>query len=439
MIRILSVAIPTRILTLVLTETAILFGCFFFAAWVDPDIAEIGAFVQFDSGLQRVTIAVGTILLGLYFRNLYAQVRISSRLELIQELITVFGAAFIAQGLIHYVARDYTIPRKMMLMGSPLALVALIAWRLIFDAAARDEKAAQRLLFLGMSPTALQLASYLQSHPELGILPVGYLSDQKPGPDTESTIPWLGAFSSLDAVIENQQPGSLVIARRDEILPGWSQNFLELDFGGIRIEEVSALYERTFGRIHASDTWPPRFIVADVFEPDPAISRLQAIYSPVLAGGLLLLFSPVLLAVALWIRVSSRGPVLVRPCRAGLDGVPFHLCRFRIVGVPGGRWLRRWGLDAWPQLLNVLAGQMLIVGPAPERPEYAATLSGLIPFYSQRSRVKPGITGWEQVHRFESGRADTLRRLEYDLYYIKNLAPSLDSAVVMLALKERLL
>ncbi len=130
MIRILSVAIPTRILTLVLTETAILFGCYFFAAWVDPDIAEIGTFVQFDAGLQRAAIVVGTILLGLYFRDLYAQVRIRSRLEMIQELITVFAAAFIAQGLIHYVANDYTLPRKMMLIGSPLALAALIAWQL---------------------------------------------------------------------------------------------------------------------------------------------------------------------------------------------------------------------------------------------------------------------------------------------------------------------
>lgn len=439
MIRILSVAIPTRILTLVLTETAILFGCYFFAAWLDPDIPDIGTFVQFDSGLQRVAIVVCTVLLGLYFRNLYAQVRIKSRLDLIQELVTIFGAAFIAQGLIHYVAKDHTIPRKMMLIGSPLALVALIAWRLVFDAAARDQKVAQRLLFLGMSPTALQLASHLLSRPELGILPVGYLSDQKPGPDVESALPWLGGFASLDAVIEKEEPGSLVIARRDEILPVWSHTFLELDFGGIRIEEVSALYERTFGRIHASDAWPPRFIVADVFEPDPAISRLQAIYSPVLAGGLLLLLAPVMLAVAAWVRFSSGGPVLVRPCRAGLDGIPFGLWRFRVAGVPGGQWLRRWSLDAWPQLLNVLAGQMLIVGPAPERPEYAATLSSLIPFYSQRSRVKPGITGWEQVHRFESGGADTLRRLEYDLYYIKNLAPSLDSAVVMLALKERFL
>lgn len=439
MIRILSVAIPARILTLVLTETAILFGCYFFAAWVDPDTVEISTFVQLDSGLQRISIMVLMLLLGLYFRNLYAQVRIQNRLELVQELITVFGASLIGQGLVHYIARDLIIPRKTMLIGSPLALLMLVAWRLFFDAAARDEKAAQRLLFLGMSPTVRELAAHLRTHPELGILPVGYLADHKPSDPEASPLPWLGYFAALDQVIETEQPGSLAIASGAEIQPAWSHDFLELDFGGIRIEEVSGLYERTFGRIHASDARPPRFILADVFEPDPAILRLQGIYSPVLAFLVLFLLSPLVLLVGLWIRISSKGPVMLRPVRAGLQGVPFRLWRFRLQRVPGATLIRRLSLDSLPQLLNVLAGQMLLIGPAPERPEYAEVLSETVPFYSQRYRVKPGLTGWEQIHRLESGPPNTLRRLEYDLYYIKNLAPSLDSVVLMLALKKRFL
>ena len=119
--------------------------------------------------------------------------------------------------------------------------------------------------------------------------------------------------------------------------------------------------------------------------------------------------------------------------------MPFRLWRFRLQRVPGATLIRRLSLDSLPQLLNVLAGQMLLIGPAPERPEYAEVLSETVPFYSQRYRVKPGLTGWEQIHRLESGPPNTLRRLEYDLYYIKNLAPSLDSVVLMLALKKRFL
>src|SRR5258708_4462955 len=118
MIRVFSVVIPARILTLVLTEAGILFGCYFLAAWIDPDIPDLTAFVQFDSGIPRVALAVAIIMAGLYFRDLYSQVRMPARLATAQELVTVFGTAFIGQGLVHYVARDLTLPRKVMLIGS---------------------------------------------------------------------------------------------------------------------------------------------------------------------------------------------------------------------------------------------------------------------------------------------------------------------------------
>src|SRR3954470_10555071 len=101
MIRILSVAVPVRILTLILTETAILFGCYFLAVAIDPDIPDVASFVQFDAGVQRIGIVVATILLGFYFRNLYSAVRIPDRLTMMQELITVLGFSLIVQGIIH--------------------------------------------------------------------------------------------------------------------------------------------------------------------------------------------------------------------------------------------------------------------------------------------------------------------------------------------------
>ena len=165
MIRILSVAVPVRILTLVLTETAILFACFFLSVYIDPDIPEIAAFVQFDSGLQRVAVVVLTIMLGFYFRNLYSQVRIPDRLTLLQELITVLGGALIVQGLVHYVAADLTVPRKVMLYASPLVLASIFAWRLFFDAAALDARTTQKIVFLGLSPAALEVTDYLRSRP----------------------------------------------------------------------------------------------------------------------------------------------------------------------------------------------------------------------------------------------------------------------------------
>ena len=135
MIRILSVAVPVRVLTLVVVETALLFACYFLAVLLDPDIVDLTTFVSFDSGVQRIAIVVFTILVGMYFRNLYSLVRAPGQTVLVQELLVVIGAAFMGQGLIHYLNAELPVPRKVMLIGSPLVLVAIWAWRRFFDAA----------------------------------------------------------------------------------------------------------------------------------------------------------------------------------------------------------------------------------------------------------------------------------------------------------------
>jgi lipopolysaccharide/colanic/teichoic acid biosynthesis glycosyltransferase len=117
----------------------------------------------------------------------------------------------------------------------------------------------------------------------------------------------------------------------------------------------------------------------------------------------------------------------------GMHNKPFTMLRFRATGRP---LLRRFHLDALPQLINVLRGEMAIVGPEPDRPEFALWLSERIPFYRQRQEVKPGLTGWAKIHYVtDLGENDALRRLEYDLYYVKKLSPAMDSMIVLLSLK----
>jgi lipopolysaccharide/colanic/teichoic acid biosynthesis glycosyltransferase len=443
MIRILSVAVPVRVLTLVVIETALLFGCYLLAVWLDPDIVDLTTFISFDSGLQRIAILVVTILLGMYFRNLYSLVRAPGQTVLVQELLVVIGAAFMGQGLIHYLDAELPVPRKVMLIGSPLVLVAIWGWRRFFDAASRDAVASRTVLFIGLSPAVLEIADCLRIRPEFGVRPIGYLSDGSSAEEETRAascgLPCLGTFAELEDVLDREQPASIAIAHRDSIRAAWTEALLELDFGGVRIEEVTALYERIFGRVHVSKSLLPRLIRSDTFEPDYTTSRLQSIYSPVVAGILLVLLSPLILLLAVWLRITVSGPVLESDWRLGLDAVPFRRLRFNIHGATAEALIRRFELHTLPQLWNVVRGDMSLVGPAADRPEFADELARTIPFYPQRHRVKPGLTGWEQVHRYQTEPTDVLRRLEYDLYYIKNLAPSLDSIVLMLALKTKLL
>ena len=165
-----------------------------------------------------------------------------------------------------------------------------------------------------------------------------------------------------------------------------------------------------------------------------------------------------MLLVALGVKLTSTGPVLFRQNRVGLNGKIFRIYKFRSMVVDaeattGAVWakkndprvtslgavLRKTRLDELPQILNVLRGDMSIVGPRPERPEFVTVLSEQIPFYRQRHVVEPGVTGWAQInHKYGDTIEDTIIKLEYDLYYIKNLSPSLDLYIIFDTLKVML-
>ena len=185
----------------------------------------------------------------------------------------------------------------------------------------------------------------------------------------------------------------------------------------------------------------------------------QRIINGVIAGVGILLSFPLMLLTALAVRLSSTGPILYRQVRVGLDGQPFTLYKFRsmradaeagtgavwairddprVTGV--GRVIRRIRFDELPQLYNVLKGEMAIVGPRPERPEFVQALSEEIPYYRQRHCVRPGITGWAQInHKYGDSLEDTITKLEYDLFYIKNMSLSLDTYIIFHTLKTMLL
>ena len=186
--------------------------------------------------------------------------------------------------------------------------------------------------------------------------------------------------------------------------------------------------------------------------------QLQNIYSFLIALVSLVLSLPIMLLVALGVKLTSTGPVLFRQNRVGLNGKIFTIYKFRSMVVdaeattgavwakkndprvtPVGAVLRKTRLDELPQIFNVLRGDMSIVGPRPERPEFVTVLSEQIPFYRQRHVVKPGVTGWAQInHKYGDTVEDTIIKLEYDLYYIKNLSPSLDLYIIFDTLKVML-
>lgn len=455
--RVFRVFVPTTVFILLVSEFLLLTFCYVLAAYlvleVDPSV-----FLVYDGGLARILPVVLTILFGLHFFDLYADVRARSRTALVLEIGQAIGLAFIVQAILSYGSRNWILPRWLMIYGSALSVVCLAGWRVLYGAIAARVFGTQRVLFVGRSPVIEEIAAYMEDHPELGLTNLGYADDTcAPGHMIEGA-PVLGPLSQLRQITAQAKPDRVVVGmteRRARLPVG---DLLELKFSGILIEEATSTYETLCGRVCTKGLRPSQLVFSDELGPRRELVALQSVYATAIAVITTILALPVMLLAAVAIKLTSRGPVLYRQTRVGLGGTTFVLYKFRSMYAdaeagtgavwatkddprvtPLGHWLRKLRLDELPQLFNVLRGEMSIVGPRPERPEFVAVLAEKIPYYHQRHCVKPGITGWAQVnYKYGETVEDSIAKLEYDLYYIKRLSPALDAYILFHTLKTML-
>jgi sugar transferase (PEP-CTERM system associated) len=226
---------------------------------------------------------------------------------------------------------------------------------------------------------------------------------------------------------------------------------LQLKTHGVEIEEATSLYEQLTGKIALQNLKPSWMIFNDGFELSVTLLVLKQLMSFFVSAVLLVIFLPLLPFIAFLIKLDSPGPIFFRQERVGQDGKIFTLWKFRsmykdaesetgpVWAAPTdqrvtrvGKYLRRTRLDELPQLYNILRGDMSLVGPRPERPHFVNQLSEIIPFYSIRHCVKPGVTGWAQIkYRYGNTVEDAIEKLQYDLFYIKNMSWLLDLIVII--------
>ena len=224
---------------------------------------------------------------------------------------------------------------------------------------------------------------------------------------------------------------------------------------GVQFDHLASVYEEYTGKIAVENLRPSWLIFSQGFRKSHVLSLAKRGLDVVVAAVGLAIMAPVLGLVAVAIRLTSPGPALYSQRRVGKDGHVFIIHKFRSMRAdaeartgavwsvendprvtPLGRILRRTRLDEVPQLWNVLIGDMSMVGPRPERPEFVADLTTQIPFYGQRHVVRPGVTGWAQVrHSYGSTVDDALQKLQFDLFYIKHLSIAFDLFICLETLK----
>jgi exopolysaccharide biosynthesis polyprenyl glycosylphosphotransferase len=355
------------------------------------------------------------------------------------------------------------------------ALLALGAGRMVLSFAQRWARSrrlvGKPVLIMGAGLVGSQVARRLENHPEYGLTPVGFLDDD-PRSSAEvggREMPVLGTVEDLDETVEQTGVRNLIVAFSSVADAHVSRLIQRCQELGIEVSVVPRMFDTINNRVGYDTVGGLPLMSFTTVSPRGVQFALKHAFDRAFALVLLVVLFPVILCTALAVRVSSRGPVLFRQRRIGRDGKVFDLYKFRSMhlapppqvelndddatalefllggdtapgGVEGhdrrtpiGRFLRRSSLDEVPQLLNVLRGEMSLIGPRPERPEFVELFNHDINRYDDRHRVKSGITGWAQVHGLR-GQTSLAERVEWDNYYIAHWSLGLDLKIFALTL-----
>ncbi|HET9194050.1 MAG TPA: sugar transferase [Vicinamibacterales bacterium] len=304
------------------------------------------------------------------------------------------------------------------------------------------------LLILGAGPIAERLIEEIESLDSLHFTVLGVVDTERPDQHSPLADRWLGTCDELDQIVARVRPSRIVVAienRRDR-LP--LQALLDSRVSGIDVEDAIELYERITGKMAIEALRPSTLILSKGFRNHGAaevVARLVSVLGAVVG---LVICAPLLAVIALLVKIDSPGPVLFVQPRAGRHGCPFGLLKFRTMHptmeAPSewvmdnihritrvGRYLRRFRLDELPQLVNVVRGEMNLIGPRPHPVSNHATFMEHIAYYGLRSTVRPGVTGWAQVrYGYANNLEEETEKMRYDLYYIKNRSLWLDLRIM---------
>lgn len=341
-----------------------------------------------------------------------------------------------------------------LLTSLSLGFALLLFWRLVLNVVIDSEAMARNVLVLGAGKRALGFRNSMRRRSDRrGLELVGFVP--LPSDDGDGIEQGLQLHSRvpLPRLCERNRIDEIVIASDDRRGGLPLNELLECRFRGITVTQAASFVERECGRIPIEIVEPSWWLYRSGFAEGAAKRRLKLAFDFLAASLILLLAAPVMLACALAIVLEDgwRSSVFFRQVRVGRNGRHFRLVKFRSMredaesdGVARwarsdddritrvGRFLRKTRLDELPQLFNVLRGEMSLVGPRPERPEFVKDLARQIPYYEQRHAMRPGITGWAQLcYPYGASVRDAQEKLKFDLYYIKNHTLQLDVTILL--------
>ena len=459
MIRVFNTYFPARTLFLGVSEALLVIVAFVLATVVRLGMDDASLMLNYQHGFWKIAIVAIVFSLCIYYFDLYDSLVCSNKREVLTRLVQVFGTVCILLAVLYYVLPPLQLGRGIFLIGFASVALLLVAWRQVFLVLNAMPKFAERAVILGDGWLADSLIKELESRPELGIRVAGQMKNLQSG---NGNLRHAASEEQIGNIVQSFKPfrpSRIIVALTERRGQMPVAALLRMKSRGVRIHDGAEIYEAVTGKVPVESLRLSWLVFSSGFQLSRLLvfsQRFIALLVSIVGLALCLPFIPF---IALGIRLTSPGPIFFRQKRVGLRGKVFECYKFRTMRIgaesesgprwagkddprvtPVGRFLRRSRLDEIPQLWNVLKGDMNLVGPRPERPEFMEWLKSEIAHYDLRHTVRPGLTGWAQIrYRYGSSLEDTKEKLCYDLFYIKNMSPGLDLLVLFHTMKIVLL
>jgi sugar transferase (PEP-CTERM system associated) len=455
MIRILSQYVSPKSIVLMLIEggfiTLALLSAVRIRFW--GSVSGFEAYVALPEFVWQVLAFVFTLQVCFYYCDLYRPSAIGGRNEQWIALGQSVGSGCLLLGILYFIFPSLLLGRGIFFIGVALVPAFVVVSRVSLDRIWQAAAPKENVVIIGTGALAETVASQLLKRRDLNVDLSGFIE--------MNGFPWQGreilgrpVFGSnygLLPLVEKKHVSRIIVALEDRRNTLPTRDLVRLRVQGIRIEDAHSTISALTGRVWLETVKPSWFVFTDGFRRSlVTLIMKRAIDQASAILGLVVSF-PIMLLVAVAVRLDSRGPVIFRQKRVGLKGKCFDVLKFRSMRLDaeegtGAQWatandprvtriggfLRKYRLDELPQFVNVIRGEMSLVGPRPERPEFVEELRKEISYYDERHSVRPGITGWAQVkYRYGSNMEDAVRKMEYDLFYLKNMSIFFDCAIIL--------
>jgi sugar transferase (PEP-CTERM system associated) len=438
-------------------EAGLILAAVYLAAWIrlGPDAADL---LLNQRGILKALLITTSCQFCLYYADLYDLRVVTDWRELFTRTLQALGATSLILAVVYFWAPKLIVGRGVFAIAVTLIIVVTIGWRVLFVWTTKLVSPRERILIAGANASSTQLAAELYDRrAELGVAIVGFVdTGPEGGAEGRARQGVIGTLDDIPRLVRELDVDRVVVSLTDARGKLAMDKLLDMRMAGVSFAHLVAVYEEYTGKIAIDNLRPSWLIFSEGFSRGRIFRTVTRGLDLAGSGTLLVLSLPFLAVSALAIKLTSHGPVFYEQQRVGMNGRVFSLHKLRSMRsdaeaatgavwanpgsdprvTPVGRFLRRSRLDELPQLWNVIRGDMSLVGPRPERPEFVKGLTQEIPYYGQRHVVRPGLTGWAQVrYAYGASVEDAMEKLQYDLFYIKNRSVGLYLYIIFETLK----